>query len=571
MDVARQLVSKSFAMWEKRQREHGFSSSSEQDDVRDVLEAIAQEKFMNALIEILQREVNRKSAKYDISFLRFLIGVLKDREMLKKASKEYEGLVLTLELEKTTLGCLKLETKETVTLDDLEEDKRMLELQDEDQADLMIQIEESRQRIAGAEKKLGKHVFTAIVDFANDAMAENTEDGEELTIALENTGDSVLLAEDLPKFAKSSIVVKRKLRKLSRANPDVDPESLLLQREQEKEIRDTSWDDMLSITKVLLAYGCLLSDRKIQEGDEFDDLEEQTFEVTPAGSDVGNLSFENSLWCFIAMGGTWDVIGASSMFDEMKEAMKAFEDDFDIFVDEKGLSDGVESNIIQTYKPQQEAEELVSHLRLLDVGEMAGYVSCLVTGDTGRNSLNSMDVFRRLSTRQQRAIQVLLDSTERLMDVQRQFSVDERTCQCQFDLTNSEVVTAWANGCTWGEALEMSGAAPGDLTRIIGRAMDAVRQLGSLKFNAMRKDDFDEAIVNPLSRGLHPEIRRTCREAAKAMNRYPVKDPLPFEAEEEEMFDEEEGEADSEGDDGLENSDSLETQDHPIDQVDGKP
>lgn len=96
-----------------------------------------------------------------------------------------------------------------------------------------------------------------------------------------------------------------------------------------------------------------------------------------------------------------------------------------------------------------------------------------------------------------------------------------------------------ANGCTWSEALEMSGVAPGDLTRIIGRAMDAVRQFGNLKYYPLRKDDIGgTATVDPLKRGIHPELRKLCREAAQAMNRYPVKDTLPFEAEEEDMFDE---------------------------------
>jgi hypothetical protein len=170
---------------------------------------------------------------------------------------------------------------------------------------------------------------------------------------------------------------------------------------------------------------------------------------------------------------------------------------------------------------------------------MAGYIACLVTGDTARSTVSSIEVFQRLDVHQQRSIQTLLEVTERFMDVQRRFDLDERICNCQFDLSHCEVVTAWANGCTWQEALEISGAAPGDLTRIIGRALDAVRQIGSLKFNPLRKGDFDEtgSIVDPMSRGIHPEVRRLCRSAAKAMNRYPVKDPLPFEVDEDEVFD----------------------------------
>jgi superfamily II RNA helicase len=135
------------------------------------------------------------------------------------------------------------------------------------------------------------------------------------------------------------------------------------------------------------------------------------------------------------------------------------------------------------------------------------------------------------------------------MDVQRHFSVDERTCTCQFDLSHCEVVQAWASGCSWNEALEISGAAPGDLTRIIGRVLDGLRQIGSLKYNPLRKNDLDGTsgcVVDPFSRGIHPEIRRLCREAAKDMNRYPVKDPLPFEVSEEEIFDDLEAEEDTE-------------------------
>ena len=209
------------------------------------------------------------------------------------------------------------------------------------------------------------------------------------------------------------------------------------------------------------------------------------------------LNFENSLWCFIAMGGTFDVMGSSSKYDELNAAMDAFEDQYDTFDDGYGLfnddtisgsdtsseesrkNEKANSQSATTMKAQGEAEELVAHLRCLSPAEIAGYVSTFAIGDSSnRNSFPSMDIFRRLSPRQQRAIQLLLGATERFQDVQRQFSIDERSCNCQFDVSNSEVITSWANGCTWSEALEMSGAAPGDLTRTIGRAMDAVRQFG---------------------------------------------------------------------------------------------
>jgi superfamily II RNA helicase len=553
LDVAKQLVDKSFASWERRRMEKEISSASEDEGVSDIIISVSEDKFMEILKQQFQKKIQMRTSQYDVAYVQHLVEVLSDREILKRASKGFESVSLSLELEKTTLGLLQAEMNTAFSSDLIEADQELLQFQAEDEASFREQIEKQQKRVDDASRKVKKHTFSSVANVANQIMDETSEEGTTLKNAFQKTrvlrtGEDSLSADNLAKFAKSSVRVKRKLRKLAKSNPGVDPESLLLQSEKLDEIQDSSWDDMIAITKVLVAYGCLVPERKIVDDDEFNDLEEQTLEITPAGRDVGMLSFENSLWCFSAMGGTFDVIGASSKFDEIKNAMNAFEaDEYGLFDDSSSTGEktaAVES--LPVYLPQQEADELVSYLRFLSPGEMAGYVSCLVTGDTGRNSLSSIDIFQKLSTRQQRAIQVLLEATERLVDVQRQYSVDERTCNCQFDVTNSAVITAWADGCTWSEALEMSGAAPGDLTRIIGRAMDAVRQIGSLKFNPLRKDDLDsEVVANPFARGIHPEIRRLCREAAREMNRYPVKDPLPFEVEEEDIFEEdEEGEDD---------------------------
>jgi DSHCT (NUC185) domain len=96
------------------------------------------------------------------------------------------------------------------------------------------------------------------------------------------------------------------------------------------------------------------------------------------------------------------------------------------------------------------------------------------------------------------------------------------------------VVTAWAAGCSWSEALQISGSPPGDLARVLSRVLDAVRQFGNLPFMPVRRRDFDGIMeVETVSRGLDPQIRRLCREATRAINRYPVKDPLAFETPEE--------------------------------------
>jgi hypothetical protein len=111
------------------------------------------------------------------------------------------------------------------------------------------------------------------------------------------------------------------------------------------------------------------------------------------------------------------------------------------------------------------------------------------------------------------------------------------------DISNCEVVTAWAEGCSWSEALEISGSPPGDLARILSRVLDATRQFGNLPFAPLRRSDMDgsTSTVATESRGIHPEVRRLCRDAAKAINRYPVKDPLVFAGDEDdEGFDKEE-------------------------------
>jgi hypothetical protein len=113
------------------------------------------------------------------------------------------------------------------------------------------------------------------------------------------------------------------------------------------------------------------------------------------------------------------------------------------------------------------------------------------------------------------------------------------------DITNCEVVTEWATGCSWNEALSIANAPPGDLVRTLSRALDGLRQLGNLDYEPIRKDDLSDKPMIP--RGLHPEVRRLCRDAAKAINRYPVKDMLSFETGEEDVepttdFDDEQSE-----------------------------
>jgi hypothetical protein len=116
-------------------------------------------------------------------------------------------------------------------------------------------------------------------------------------------------------------------------------------------------------------------------------------------------------------------------------------------------------------------------------------------------------------------------------------------------------VTEWAAGCSWNEALALAGVPPGDLVRTLSRALDGLRQLGNLQYDPIRKGDLDEKSYSSgpmMPRGLHPEVRRLCRDAAKAINRYPVKDMLSFETNEAEEEEEEEEDDDNDTVDDLE-------------------
>jgi DSHCT (NUC185) domain len=115
------------------------------------------------------------------------------------------------------------------------------------------------------------------------------------------------------------------------------------------------------------------------------------------------------------------------------------------------------------------------------------------------------------------------------------------------DISNCEVVTAWAAGCSWSEAVEISGSPPGDLARILSRVLDAMRQFGGLPFSPIRRQDFEKQSQAEISsRGLDQEVRRLCREATRAINRYPLKDPLSFTAAEDDDVDDDESEVEEE-------------------------
>lgn len=426
LDVARQLVGRSFAMWEKRKAEEKLSEAVDNhgDGVHEVLQISAQEKFMSTLVDLLAVQVETRSAKFNVARLQMLLEILMDREKLKKASKAYVGALKMLELEQTTLGYLREEYRalQTGTIDE----ELLHEIIAEDAKDLLEQIDLQIQRVTETEKEVNRHPFTKIADIANEIMSVASPESQTLSAALrkaregDQTAQSLnLSASELSTFAKASVVVRRKTRKLANTNPGLDPQSLLMQSAKaESAERDDTWNDMLAIIKTLVAYGCLTTANEFTYDVE---LEKELFTLTPAGVNVGMLGLENSLWCLVAMGGAWDVAGASSNLDTFRNAMG--DDDTDWY-DKSAESPPI------ALKSQQEAEAIVTQLRQMPPEEVAGYVSCLISENGRGAGASVVEQFQRLEISQQRLIQSALLSMERLYEVQKLYSVDESTRSC---------------------------------------------------------------------------------------------------------------------------------------------
>ena len=130
------------------------------------------------------------------------------------------------------------------------------------------------------------------------------------------------------------------------------------------------------------------------------------------------------------MGGAWDVVGASTKLDTFLQALDTLEEDL---IDEYGENESgpTASEIpVEMNKSQQEAEHLTNLLRSLSPSELAGYVSSLVTDNSRGGDTSVVDLFQRLTPSQQRVIQSSLDVMERLLEVQKEYSVDESIRGC---------------------------------------------------------------------------------------------------------------------------------------------
>lgn len=431
LDVAKKLVGKSFAMWEKSQ----VKATGEQDDaMTEILQTTAQETFMTIFINALQNQIDKHSVRFDAARIETLLQLLNDRESLKQASKSFLSVSKMLEVERETLGYLMREFEELrrVGLETANE-TILEEMLNEDEHNLATQIDHQEQRVTLIEKDWGKHPFTTLSKIADELMREDSPEARLLVNALRagrqatgaaniNTG---LTPDELFIFAKAAVAGPRKKRKLASTSSNPDALQLIKQVSETYSSKGDSWSDMLAITKTLVAYGCLTSDPPLSD---MTDLESCRFVLTPSGVNVGMLGSENSLWCLVAMGGAWDVIGSSSRVDSRRQHDNEFDTDW--YGDDDSTAKVHDNSLISN--SQMEAADLTGRLRAMSPSEIAGYVSCLVSDNDsrGNSGVSITERFHRLTRKQQGAVRSSMVALDRLMEIQMGYFVDEKPRKC---------------------------------------------------------------------------------------------------------------------------------------------
>jgi hypothetical protein len=106
---------------------------------------------------------------------------------------------------------------------------------------------------------------------------------------------------------------------------------------------DSLEDLVTALFSVLKAYGCIVQTNE----SGVDDITAQCYRITTAGENIGLLGLDNALWFLSAMGGAWDVTGASTELDKLKIEMKkldsydtsmVLDDDSDLFDDDNSAN-----------------------------------------------------------------------------------------------------------------------------------------------------------------------------------------------------------------------------------------
>lgn len=412
LDVAEDLIRKSFALWQRRELEEARSDAGG-DDTDDGIEA--QERFWNTLMHILEeRSVTSKP-------IAKVMKAINDKESLKKTSKSFQGLTQMLELEETTLQYLQ---KECLDLKEMEESDRESMLGDflcDSDADLQRQMQVQQERIEKVQSQLQEHPFSVVASLVNQVIQESSPSARRLQNSLQqatSTMDgSTLEPSQLCDFAKSAVVAQRNKRKSQQKKSQAGDKPIKDMFTEEERAPD-AWDDVLSIIQTLVAYGCLVEES------------EGKYRVTHGGRTVGRLSLDNSLWALVAMGGAWDVVGASAKLNEYRQAMYEFEKE-ELYPESIMNDPSVAMLPPQDFlSAEDEATKLRQLLLSLPSSELAGYISCLVTERSDREGSGMLETFHRLSVQQQRVIESSLLVMERFVQVQKDCDVDMNTRTC---------------------------------------------------------------------------------------------------------------------------------------------
>lgn len=532
LDLARSMVQKSFAAWESRQREEEIELAMNVMENNDNFSS-PEEQFLNVLQLTLEKELIEAregssptgTSKGKISKLTALVDILADGKKLKKVSKRYSGCAQMLDLEQSTLKYLERELRERPDDNDLGLPVDMIH---DEKNELLSEIKTQRQRVLKGEREVNESMISVIAKVANNRMKAMDDTAELLKSALaaarqNNKGEESFILQQGGTLEPGELNFYVKSCSKKNRSPMLAFTSSIPSEDAE----DENWSQVLALLNVLESYGCLMKEIE-PNSDANSSPDTSAYIVTSGGTHVGNLGMENSLWTVAALGGAFDVAYESSELDKFREDLSFLGINDDRNVQDHELeecSDGSSS----IPKPQKEAEKLVTDLCNLTASEMAGYVSALVA-DAPRQSDSAIASFQKLTHSQQRVVQGALLAMERLLEVQREFSLDDSIGKCQLELSSCDVVTAWASGESWNDVLRMSGAAPGDLVRTLSRCLDALRQLGNLPY-APARGFGDDVTIRAEASGLHPKIRALCRDAANEMDRYPVKDVMPFEEE----------------------------------------
>jgi hypothetical protein len=386
--VAKQLVSQSFAMWEKANLagEGEVDTISKKTIFLDVVAAFLREQQLGDPGLLSAAEV------------------LEDRsKTLKRAAKSLIGATNTLGLEKATLLYLVIENAQATgeSSELIVQNQPELELLlSTDKQDISQQMVRQQDRVDDAIHEVQVHPLSVAAAAVNAAIRESGTAGARLSLALaearEETGvveDVALDSLELTTFAKAASIDQQKEEK----QRDKDQGNDQGKDAAVSNTKADSWIEFMALTKTLVDYGCLQPENGTNS--DVGDME-KVYGVTVAGEQVGLLGADNALWTLVAMGGAWEVAPTknNNRYD---------------------LENEVPSQAI--------ARAIVENLLSLTPSQLAGYVSCLVPMNMGRGppGATMIQQFQLLDYPQQEAIRKAFTVSDRMTERQTTNGVSE--------------------------------------------------------------------------------------------------------------------------------------------------